>query len=177
MITEGKELENWVAMDTAHRMAAAARTAPKTKGTDYLHTAVVTGEELEQLAQTMERLADEKGYGFFKRDAENLRASVAVVLIGTEYHRQGLGDGCQYCNFENCGVCQEQDGVCFFNPLDLGIAIGSAVGVAADNRVDNRVMFSVGRAAREMKLLGEEVRAVIGIPVSVSKKSPYFDRK
>ena len=102
---------------------------------------------------------------------------MAVVLIGTEYHRQGLGDGCQYCNFENCGVCQEQDGVCFFNPLDLGIAIGSAVGVAADNRVDNRVMFSVGRAAREMKLLGEEVRAVIGIPVSVSKKSPYFDRK
>ena len=177
MITKGQELENWVAVDTAHRMAAAARTAPKTKGQDYLHTAVVTGEELENLAQAMEQLAEEKGYGFFKRDADNLRASVAVVLIGTAYHQRGLGSGCQYCNFEDCQTCAEQGGLCFYDPLDLGIAIGSAVSIAADNRVDNRVMFSVGRAARELKLLGDDVRAVIGIPVSVSKKSPYFDRK
>lgn len=177
MFTKGQELENWVAVNTAHCMAAAARTAPKTRGKDYLHTAVVTGEELEQLAQAMERLAEEKGYAFCKRDAGNLRNSMAVVLIGTEYHQRGLNDGCQYCNFENCKACADQGGVCFYDPLDLGIAIGSAVSIAADNRVDNRVMFSVGRAAQNLKLLGEDVQAIIGIPVSVSKKSPYFDRK
>ena len=44
-------------------------------------------------------------------------------------------------------------------------------------RVDNRVMFSVGRAARSLGLLGASVTLVLGIPLSVSGKSPFFDRK
>ena len=60
--------------------------------------------------------------------------------------------------------------------MDLGIAIGSAVSMAADARVDNRVMFSVGRAAMEMKLLGDRVSQMVGIPLCVSGKSPFFDR-
>ena len=60
--------------------------------------------------------------------------------------------------------------------MDLGIAIGSAVSVATDARVDNRVMFSIGRAAMEMKLLGDRVCQMVGIPLSVSGKSPFFDR-
>ena len=59
--------------------------------------------------------------------------------------------------------------------IDLGIAVGSAVSVAADMRIDNRVMFSVGKAAQSMKLLGECTR-IMGIPLSVSGKSPMFDR-
>ena len=38
-------------------MCAAARTAPKTKGMDGLVTCVVTGEEKEQLADELRRLA------------------------------------------------------------------------------------------------------------------------
>ena len=60
---------------------------------------------------------------------------------------------------------------------DLGIAIGSAVSVAADGRIDNRVMFSVGKAAMSLGMLGREMALVFGIPLSASGKSPYFDRK
>ena len=61
--------------------------------------------------------------------------------------------------------------------MAVGIAIGSAAAAAADARVDNRVMFSVGRAARSLGLLGASVTLVLGIPLSVSGKSPFFDRK
>ena len=60
--------------------------------------------------------------------------------------------------------------------MDAGIAVGSAAAIAADSRVDSRVMFSVGRAAMALKLLGDAT-LVLGIPVSVSGKSPFFDRK
>ena len=63
------------------------------------------------------------------------------------------------------------------NLTDLGIAVGSAVSIAADCRVDNRVMFSAGMAAKNLKILPEDVKICYGIPVSVSGKNPYFDRK
>ncbi|MBN1837706.1 MAG: hypothetical protein JW820_17750, partial [Spirochaetales bacterium] len=34
-----------------------------------------------------------------------------------------------------------------------------------------------GRAALNLKTLGDEVRIAWGIPLSVSGKSPFFDRK
>ena len=61
--------------------------------------------------------------------------------------------------------------------MDLGIAIGSAVAAAADGRVDNRVLFSAGRAAMSLGLMGEDVRMVMAIPLSVKGKNPFFDRK
>ena len=89
---------------------------------------------------------------------------------------RGLNTGCQFCGFENCKACLDAGGKCAYTAMDLGIAIGAAVSVAADARVDNRVMFSAGRAAMEMKLLGEKVCQMVGIPLSVSGKSPFFDR-
>ena len=85
-------------------------------------------------------------------------------------------------------VCQSDDTLTFLpfmnnetgftaTASDVGIAIGSAAAAAADARVDNRVMFSVGRAARSLGLLGASVTLVLGIPLSVSGKSPFFDRK
>jgi len=65
---------------------------------------------------------------------------------------------------------------CFFNANDLGIAIGSAVSVACDNRIDNRVMYTVGYTANKMNLLPNS-DIVLGLPLSVSGKSPFFDRK
>jgi uncharacterized ferredoxin-like protein len=37
-------------------------------------------------------------------------------------------------------------------------------------------MYTVGVAAKEIGLLGEDVKVVYGIPLSVSSKSPFFDR-
>lgn len=46
----------------------------------------------------------------------------------------------------------------------------------ADYRVDTRIMFSAGVAAEHLGLLGEDVGQVYAIPVSISSKSPFFDR-
>lgn len=177
MIQQSNECEQAAVLSAAQLMCAAARTAPKTKGTDHIETCVVTGAEKDALADNMEALCVTLGYGFFARDAQNVRNSQAVVLIGTRVAAHGLNDGCRYCGFENCAACTKAGGVCAYDSIDLGIAVGSAVGVAADLHMDNRVMFSVGRTALHMGLMPPTVKEMLGIPLSVSGKSPFFDRK
>ncbi len=65
----------------AKSILLAVRTAPKARGVDDIITALVEKKDIEGLASTMERLADEKGPGFafLKRDAANLRNSGAAV--------------------------------------------------------------------------------------------------
>ena len=115
-------------------------------------------------------------YAFFTRDAGNLEAADCVVLLGVREKRRGLGEGCGYCHFAGCADCTEHGGLCAFDAIDVGIAAGSAAAAAADARVDSRVMFSVGRTAQDLGLL-PEATLVLGIPVSISGKSPFFDRK
>lgn len=162
----------------AFQMANAARTAPKARGIDNLVIAVVYGDELEGIAQKMENLHKEGNVpAFFERDAKNLRVSQALVLIGTKIKPMGIAS-CGLCGMGNCAHKEEHPEVpCAFNTHDLGIAVGSAVSKAADMRLDNRVMYSVGVAARELGLLGEEVPIIMGIPLAAASKSPYFDRK
>ena len=189
MIYSSKDMESRAVLDTAAKICAAARTAPKTRGMDGLVTCVLTGEDKSQLAAQMRKLADELNYAFFTRDADNVEAADAVVLFGMEEVRRGLDAGCQYCHFESCADCTEKDGLCAWDAIDIGIAIGSAAAAeagmgavpnaaaAADARVDSRVMFSVGRAAKSLGLLGEKASLVLGLPLSISGKSPFFDRK
>jgi uncharacterized ferredoxin-like protein len=68
-------------------------------------------------------------------------------------------------------------GICAFNSGDLGIALGSAVSRAADLRIDNRILFTAGKAAVELGMFGDDIRIAYGIPLSVSGKNPFFDRK
>ena len=177
MIYSSDDMEARAVLATAQRMCAAARTAPKAKGVDNLVTLVLTGEDKDRLADEMERMSEPLNYAFFLRDAGNVRQAQALVLIGVREGKRGLNEGCRYCHFENCADCARMGGVCAFDAIDVGIAIGSAVAIAADDRVDNRVLFSAGRAAMELKLLGEGVTMVNAIPLSVKGKSPFFDRK
>lgn len=186
MITKGKEAYHMAitSMDaeqahlirTAEAMAAAARTAPKTKGMDYIESLILTDGELEQLARVMEEMAAEGGPGILPRDAKCVRKSGAVLLLGIGYHRRGIDAWCNYCGLGGCAACAERNAACAFDSIDLGIALGSAVSVAADARVDTRIMMSVGIAAKRMKLLPEGTEIVYGIPISISGKSPFFDR-
>lgn len=177
MIQDSITAEITAAIDIAQKMCVAARTAPKTKGEDFLHTCIIAGDDIEAVALKMEEISEELGYKFFLRDAQNVRESLAIVVLGVENQVRMLGKGCGYCGFEDCAACQVAGGMCVYGPMDLGIAIGSAVSVAQDARVDNRVMFSVGRAVLAMDIFPDTVKDVIGIPLSVSGKSPYFDRK
>jgi len=62
--------------------------------------------------------------------------------------------------------------MCHMQSIDLGIALGVAVKAASDFGVDNRIMYSVGTTARIIKLMDADL--VIGIPLSVTGKNPYF---
>lgn len=177
MLYTSKEAEQAAVLSVAQEMCAAIRTAPKTQGKDYIDCCIVTGEDLEKLAQKMEELGTAHEAAFLLRDAGNIRASSAVVLVGVKNVYHGLSELCRYCGMDSCAACSEAKGECVYGPIDLGIAVGSAVALAADHRVDNRVMFSVGRASMDLGYLGSEYGCVLGIPLSVSGKSPYFDRK
>ncbi|MGI6004303.1 MAG: ferredoxin domain-containing protein [Christensenellales bacterium] len=176
MIQHSSDAEMATIMRVAQAMCAAARTAPKTRGIDYIDTCIVTGDEKDALAGAMDRLYERYSAEGFKRDAQNIRDSQAVVLIGTQYHQRGLDERCQLCNFKNCADSRDAGAVCVFDPMDLGISLGSAVAMAADMRVDNRIMYTAGKGALELNMMGENIKNIIGIPLSVTGKSPFFDR-
>lgn len=151
MIIKSQAAEQDALVEVAKLMVAAARTAPKTRGEDSIHAAIVTGEDLQKLAETMEGL----GRG---RDAGNVRASGAIVLIGVD-----------------TGKPSEDWWPFWAKLIDLGIALGSAVKIAADMNVDNRIMHSIGQAAIKLGFCGGD--DVEGIPLSINGKNIYFDRK
>ena len=152
-------------IEIAKLMCISAKTAPKGKGIGNVDVVVLHGnEEIERLARRMEELAGEYG-DFFRRDAENIRESDAVVLIG--------------CNKANFKLKKPErwpgDPDLIMSIINLGIAIGSAVKTASIHNVDNRVMFSAGVAAQELGYIDSEV--VMAIPLSARDKSIYFDRR
>lgn len=163
------------ALKTAAAMCVAAKTAPKGKGIDHIETVILTEETLGLLAEDMAHIAQDNGIAFFSRDAKNVLASEAVVLIGTTLSQRGV-PFCGLCGHPNCAESLAKGGVCTIDVTDLGIAVGSAVSIAADARIDTRVMFSVGKAAIRLGLFDTDVRIAYGIPLSVTGKSPYFDR-
>ena len=172
-----EEIRNNLVIRVAEEMLTAARTAPKARGVDNLILAMATENDIEMIAQKMEEIGNRSdGTPSFIRDADNIRKAQAIVLLGTRIQSQGL-KLCGRCGFSDCEEKDKHpDFPCTFNTGDLGIAIGSAVSIAMDHRIDNRVMYTIGQAILEMKFLGEEVRIAFGIPLSVSAKSPFFDR-
>lgn len=174
---ESGEMEMQAVMQTAARMCAAARTAPKGHGRDTLHTLVLTGEDKEALARKMEEvglreMGDEMPT-WYGRDAACVRKAQAVVLIGAEKKLRGVPH-CGYCGHENCAGCQAAGRNCGWAYVDLGVAVSSAVTIAAADRIDNRIMYSIGKAAVEMDFSSDVLW--LGIPLSVSGKNIFFDR-
>jgi uncharacterized ferredoxin-like protein len=159
-------------------MAISARTAPKAAGRDFIVAAIVSGDDLQRLGQAMIAFGRRTGKGNFDRDGENVLDSEAVVLIGLK-DADVLGLDCGACGSETCiepnTVETEFLGPnCAMRILDMGIALGSAVKTAAMLNVDNRIMYRVGVVARELGMIDADF--VMGIPLSASGKSIYFDR-
>ena len=171
-----REIEEKGISQVISLMCLAARTAPKAKGIDNLVISTFIGLEKENLAKKMEEIASE-GYQsrIFSRDAKNVRQAQAVLVIGTKLGIRELD--CGFCGFKTCTQCEEEGGRCVYDFVDLGIALGSAVSTAIDHRVDNRIMYTIGYTVVKYKLLGEKVKVAFGIPLSVSGKNIFFDRK
>jgi uncharacterized ferredoxin-like protein len=179
-----EKAEREAIMAVARLMAVSARTAPKARGLDLIKTLIVYGDEKERLAKAMEKRHedDPDRLQFFKRNAEDVRNSVALLLIGV------TGEPKKIESPLNCGACGKnclatmkakkldtgdaRGPMCHFQSMDLGIALGSAVKTASDHNVDNRMMYSIGAAARRLELLDADL--VIGIPLSAMGKNIYF---
>jgi len=177
MIIDSKKAEEQAVLNLAYQICAAMRTAPKARGNDQLQTAILTGEDKDKVAAEMRRIGEKLGDKgkIFPRDAGNVDASLAIVLVGTKHEGKGLNDICSLCGFADCAACANAGSKCMFTSIDLGIALGSAVSLVSDSRIDNRIMFSIGKAAAALGLLGE-YKTIMGIPLAVRGKSPFFDR-
>lgn len=162
----------------AEMMAVAARTAPKTRGQDYLAIEIVEGEALRRLGEGMKAYGQRSGRSNFDRDGQNVLDSAAVVLVGMR--DAAVAElNCGACGAETCIVPNTYDGEfkgpnCALRHLDMGIALGSAAKVASILNVDSRIMYRVGVVARHLGLIDADF--VMGIPISATGKSIYFDR-
>lgn len=172
MILSERESRHQTAVNAALAMMTAARTAPKAKGVDIIEIAIIEGDDMLRLADEMESHGQKFNRPSFLRDAKNVRQSECVMIVGTKSHPMGLD--CGYCGHPTC-ASKPLGEPCAFNSIDTGIAVGSACATAADLRVDTRVMYSAGLAAEHLGML-HDCRQIIAILVSVSSKSPYFDR-
>jgi len=183
-VIESKNAEKGAILEVAKLMLIAARTAPKSGGIDDVLTVILYGEEKDAIARKMEEIAEERKIKGFKRDAKNVRDSEAVVLIGVRGNKS-FGLNCGACGYKNCKRFEDAKKklredffgpTCVFKALDLGIALGSAAKTASLLNVDNRIMYRIGTAALELKMLPETTVA-IGIPISSKGKNIYFDRR
>lgn len=176
-----------VAVMAAQLMAASARTAPKAGGKDFLEIVVITEEEdLQRIAESMKGYAPEStNEAYWLRDADNIEHSEAVLLIGLKKF-QAAGYDCGACGFSTCAEFvkgrQPRDKEmgytgphCVMRMMDIGVALASAAKTAGLLNIDNRVQQRVGAAARALGLIDAEV--VMGVPISISGKSIYYDRK
>jgi uncharacterized ferredoxin-like protein len=170
------ELEKSAARQVATLMAAAARTAPKTRGIDNIQTTAIDDEPGRQkvIAKMREIAAKENRPGL-ARDAGNIENSPVLVVIGVASNTAGLN--CGFCGQPTCDALEATGGICTFNSIDLGIATASAAEVAGRLHIDNRIMYSIGRACLDLGLFGPKVKQALGIPLSVTGKNPFFDRK
>jgi uncharacterized ferredoxin-like protein len=170
--------------NVANLMAAAATTAPKSKGFDDLTIEIVSGVTIKQIAKEIQKMRQEnltsQTFWFLEPDAEAVKESTAIFLIGIRAKRPPLTLDCQACGFETCTDYEEAirqnktTALCAFKILDLGIALSSATTVAAQHFIDNRMMWSVGMAAQRLDLIKGDL--VLGIPLAAKGSNPFFDR-
>ncbi|ABS55967.1 Fe-S cluster domain protein [Methanoregula boonei 6A8] len=168
-------------------MALAARTAPKGKGQDEILITVLTDVQKKKVATAMQEYGTKNGVGFFLRDAGNVAASDACIVIGAR-GKAYVGINCGACGYPTCAAFAKATGKaktqntpfagpnCAVRMTDLGIAVGSAAKTAQIHNVDNRIMYSAGSIAMALGFLGRDCTAAYAIPLSVSGKSIYFDR-
>ena len=177
MLIREEDINEKAVEKVAEEMCVAARTAPKARGADFISIAIAKGDTIDALSKKMMEIASETGAQFIERDAQSIKLAKVVFLIGSKIRSTGVR-ACDYCGFDGCAEREKHlPAICALNAGDLGIAIGSALSVATDNRVDNRLMFSIGKAAMALGLLGEEIKMAYGIPLSATSKNPFFDRK
>lgn len=168
-------------LEVARMMELAARTAPKTKGEDYVSVKIISGADIEKLAAAMLEYGRQSKRSNFDRDAGGVRRCPAVMIIGLKDAKTG-GLNCGACGYNSCvdlekaakSKCDYKGPICAYRLLDMGIALGSAVKTAQILNADNRIMYRIGVAARWAGMVDWDF--AMGIPLSATGKNIFFDR-
>ena len=182
------QTEKEAVLTAAKLIMVAITTAPKGRGVSEVNSVLLLAEEIARLARAMEEHDSHKAkpVGIFKRDAQNIRKSAAVLLIGvkgTMPKKPETPLNCGACGYPSCSElikAQKKRGedfvgpLCAFQIMDLGIALGVAAKMAAELHLDNRIMYSAGAAAMNLGVLNADL--IIALPLSVSEKNIFFDR-
>ena len=161
-------------------MAISAKTAPKAGGIDFVGIKIVKGNKLKELAKAMVDYGEQNNKKDYDRDGKNVMDSDAVLLLSLNNNTEPPGLNCGACGRKHCAELNPEEGPEFLGPLcawrllDLGVALGSAAKTASMFNLDNRIMYRAGAAARKMGFM--EGQIIVGIPVSATGKSIYFDR-
>lgn len=176
MTTPSEELEKDALLHILKMLAVSARTAPKTRGIDNIDIVAIEREdEKNKIISKMKELSKSENRPSFERDANSIEKAGAILIIGVKSNACGLN--CGYCGYKNCAELTNTNGICAYNSIDLGIAAGSCLDMAGRMHVDNRLMYSIGRSALDLNLFESDIKQALGIPLSVSGKNPFFDRK
>lgn len=165
----------------AKLMALSAKTAPRTRGQDFIEVKVLEGEDVKTVGRDMVSYGKSTGKKSFIRDGKNVEDSDSLVLVAVKGSKTA-GLNCGACGYSKCNELPDANAkgdfegpLCAWRLVDIGIAIGSAVKTASILNADNRIMYSVGVIAKQKGLIEGEV--AIGIPISATGKNIYFDRK
>jgi uncharacterized ferredoxin-like protein len=187
-ILSSSQTESEAILSVAKMIMAAITTSPKARGVSTVTSVLIHGEEKERLAKAMEDqfLRKDSRLQFFQRDAQNIRQSAAVLLIGVKGTMPKKPENpfnCGACGYSSCAElirAKKKKGedfvgpLCAFQVMDLGIALGVAAKIAGELNIDNRLMYSAGAAAMNLGLLDADM--IIALPLSVSEKNIFFDR-
>lgn len=170
------ELESAAIKDIAEFMAVSARTAPKTRGIDNIEVLAIDDDATKKnVIEKMKEISKEENRPSLERDANSIETSPILLVIGVRSNPAGLN--CGFCGYATCAQLQKTSGICAYNSIDLGIAVDSAADTANRFHADNRVMYSIGRACLDLKLFSQTVKQALGMPLSITGKNPFFDRK
>lgn len=180
MILSGTQVEYEAVMEAAKLMLASVRTAPKARGLDTIYSCILTGNDKQKIANWLKE--EKERPSFFERDGICVEKAQALLLIGVKGEPVDLN--CGGCGFGTCEGFRNvekkkgrdyQGPTCIFKLIDLGIALGSAVKTAGLLNVDNRIFYTAGTAAKALGFL-EDADVIIGVPLVLAGKNPFFDR-
>ena len=174
----------------ARLILASGTTSPRVGGVGECTIHIIDDEcDIEDLCQQIEGMADEnKGWGFFKRDATILRDADAVLVVTSLRSLTDPSDiNCNMCGKLTCDYLREEEklprepGVAFTGPLcifranNIAYAVDGMVSQARNLGIDYGVYWSAGAAAMRMGILPQDTGFALAVAISVTEKSPFRD--
>lgn len=174
----------------ARLILASGTTSPRVGGVGECTIHIIDDEcDIEDLCQRIEGMAEEnKGWGFFKRDATILRDADAILIVTSLRSLTDPSDiNCNMCGKLTCDYLREEEklpkepGIAFTGPLcifranNIAYAVDGMISQARNLGIDYGIYWSAGAAAMRMSILPQDTGFALAVAISITEKSPFRD--